>query len=81
MTSGADVLINQYLDACWLEKGLSDNSLESYRRDLTAFATWLSARQGELIACSDADLNAYLAWRFEQKFNPRSTARFHSRMS
>ena len=79
MQSAADTLVHQYLDACWLEKGLSDNSLEAYRRDLTAFADWLGQSRGvSLLNCSDADLNAYLAWRYQQKFNGRSTARFLS---
>ena len=37
-------LIDQYLDAVWLEKGLSDNTLMSYRRDLTLFQQWLEPR-------------------------------------
>jgi integrase/recombinase XerD len=78
MQAACEALINQYLDACWLEKGLSTNTLESYRRDLTALTNWLAPRQVALLACSDADLNAYLSWRFEQKFNARSTARFLS---
>ena len=31
-------LIDRYLDALWLEKGLAENSLAAYRRDLTRFA-------------------------------------------
>ena len=31
-------VIAQFLDALWLEKGLSDNTLLAYRSDLTAFA-------------------------------------------
>lgn len=78
MHPASDPVVNQYLDACWLEKGLSANTLQSYRHDLDAFATWLQARNVTLLACSDVDLNAYLAWRYQQKFNPRSTARFLS---
>lgn len=78
MQPANDTLINQYLDACWLEKGLSDNTLESYRRDLHAFAAWLAKREVELLACADSDLNDYLSWRYQQKFNARSTARFLS---
>lgn len=78
MQPATDTLINQYLDACWLEKGLSDNTLQSYRHDLDAFATWLQGREVALGDCTAADLNAYLAWRYQQKFNARSTARFLS---
>ncbi|MOA08512.1 Tyrosine recombinase XerD [compost metagenome] len=30
-------LIDQFLDALWLEKGLADNTRESYRSDLALF--------------------------------------------
>ncbi|HVL01732.1 MAG TPA: site-specific tyrosine recombinase XerD [Dongiaceae bacterium] len=75
----ADALIGQYLDACWLEKGLSDNSLDSYRRDLTAFSRWLGEnRDTSLLAVSDADLGQYMSHRFERGFSARSSARFLS---
>lgn len=72
-------LVNQYLDACWLERGLSDNTLDSYRRDLVAYAKWLqdSGRSG-LQQASSGDLNDYLSYRYQCKFNARSTARFLS---
>ena len=41
----ADTLIHpeieRYIDAMWMEKGLSDNTLSSYRRDLRQFNDWL----------------------------------------
>ncbi|WP_322997025.1 site-specific tyrosine recombinase XerD [Castellaniella sp.] len=33
--------VDAFLDALWLEDGLSDNTLSAYRRDLTAFGHWL----------------------------------------
>lgn len=77
--AASDSAITRYLDACWLEKGLSDNSLESYRRDLIAFARWLAQQHGlHLLAVTDAHLNQYLSHRYQQQFNARSTARFLS---
>ena len=37
-------LIDQFLDALWLEKGLSDNTRVSYRSDLALFNGWLQER-------------------------------------
>ncbi len=70
-------LIDSYLDAIWMEKGLSDNTLSSYRRDLSAFARWLkkSEPSPDLLAVQPRILQAYLAYRFEQKMAARSTAR------
>ena len=54
--------LDAFGDFLWLEHGLARNSIESYRRDLTAFACWL-ARQGDvrLDAVEAHHLSAYLA--------------------
>ena len=59
-------LIDTFCDTLWLEDGLAKNSLEAYRRDLTAFALWLAATtQTSLLAATSADINAYFAVRHE----------------
>ena len=35
--------IDRFIDALWIEDGLSKNTLEAYRRDLTLYAHWLAA--------------------------------------
>jgi len=71
-------LIDQFLDALWLEKGLSQNSRDSYRSDLSLFNGWLQARHIELPAAGRELLLDHLAWRVEHGYKPRSTARFLS---
>ena len=34
-------IIQDYLQSLWLEKGLSENTLSSYGRDLSKFNLWL----------------------------------------
>ena len=51
--------IDTFVDAIWLEDGLSKNTLEAYRRDLTLFATWLGERA--LDAADYASLQAYFS--------------------
>ncbi|MGR8941805.1 MAG: site-specific integrase, partial [Gammaproteobacteria bacterium] len=34
-------LIDHYLDAAWVEQGLSENTLAAYSSDLRIFAAWL----------------------------------------
>lgn len=59
-------LIDEFCDALWLEDGLSKNTLEAYKRDLLLFAHWLhTERAKSLYAATDADLNAYFAFRHE----------------
>ncbi len=38
-------LLDQFLDAVWLEAGLSPNTLAAYRADLRAFQAWLIKRK------------------------------------
>ncbi len=68
-------LIDRFLDMAWMERGLSDNTLASYRRDLDALALWLSERNLALDRAGSADLQAYLAYRLGRKVSPRSTGR------
>jgi hypothetical protein len=39
-----DPVINRFLDAVWMERGLSANTLAAYRADLTALGRWLDQR-------------------------------------
>jgi integrase/recombinase XerD len=72
-------LIERYLDSLWMEKGLSDNTLDSYRRDLAQYADWLQRRDsGDLQSADRTALQEYLGWRLRAGRSPRSTARFLS---
>ena len=42
-------LIEPFLDALWLERGLSDNTVSSYRTDLEKFALWLDEQGSSLL--------------------------------
>src|SRR5438132_160952 len=78
MTSGADAAdpaVSKFLDAVWLERGLSPNTLAAYRADLTALSRWLAERQIPMIRTSRADLQDFIAWRVHAGARPRSTAR------
>ncbi len=71
--------IERFIDAMWMEKGLSSNTLSSYRRDLRQFNDWLvKNHDSEIIEATRASLQAYLGTRLEQGQSPRSTARFLS---
>ncbi|MDZ7826827.1 MAG: site-specific tyrosine recombinase XerD [Gammaproteobacteria bacterium] len=67
-------LIDAWIDDLWLQRGLADNSLAAYRRDLTALAGWLGPDR-RLAAVNRSDLFDYLSHRYARGFSPRSTAR------
>lgn len=69
-------LLDAFADRLWLEDGLSRNTLESYRRDLVAFAQWLDRMCNKpLMGAERGDLEHYLAERFRRQARPRSISR------
>lgn len=66
MNSPGDDSIDAFIDALWLEEGLSRNTLAAYRRDLALYGRWLALRSTSLDGSSEADLNAYFAARHAQ---------------
>lgn len=71
-------LIDRFLDALWLEHGLSENTLAAYRRDLEGIARWLAASRLDLPGAARADLLTYLQARGQEGAKPRTTARLLS---
>ena len=58
-----ETLVDAFIDALWLEEGLSKNTLAAYRRDLTLYAHWLAGRGRVLLDTAQADLDAYFSAR------------------
>jgi integrase/recombinase XerD len=72
-------ILDEFCDALWLEDGLSRNTLDSYRRDLTQFQHWLKATQRrDLLAATHGDLLAYLAHKVAAKARATTTGRLLS---
>ena len=56
--------IDEFIDALWLEDGLSKNTLAAYRRDLSLYADWLGSKprhERPLNDTAEADLQAYFS--------------------
>ena len=73
-------LIEQFLDALWLEKNLAENTLSAYRRDLTMLVEWLAHRGLSLANAQSDDLQALLGERMEGGYKATSSARLLSAM-
>lgn len=68
--------IDHFLDVLWAERGVSQNTLDAYATDLRQFDNWLKNHAVTLLSVGKGDLQAYLAWRWQQKHKPNSIARF-----
>lgn len=71
-------LVDWYLDVAWMEKGLAENSLSSYRRDLELFQLWLQGRSSDLLEADEVAINRFFAWRAQNGVSSRSIARLLS---
>ena len=69
----SEILIDNFIDELWLEKGLSKNTLTAYRNDIQSFSNWYKGRS--LLEVERVDLLDYLADRLKEGFSSRSTAR------
>ena len=54
-------VVESYIDAVWMERGLAENTLAAYRADLRRFASWLAERDRSLLTATRADVLEYLA--------------------
>lgn len=71
--SNSEILIDNFIDVLWLEKGLSKNTLSAYRHDISSFSDWY--RGVSLLEVQRVDLLDYLSQRLKDGYSSRSTAR------
>lgn len=67
--------VDRFLDAVWMEQGLSPNTLSAYRADLVGLERWLQGHGTTTEAATRSDLLTFMAHRVEAGSRPRSSAR------
>ena len=75
---GHDAVVEQFLQALWLERGLSAHTVSAYRSDLSGYAQWLAGRGESLLGAGRESLLAYLSHRARGGARPRTAARLLS---
>ncbi|MGF1764495.1 site-specific tyrosine recombinase XerD [Aliivibrio kagoshimensis] len=71
-------IIERFLDAMWMEKGLSENTLASYRNDLFKLCGWLESQEATLTSVSVTELQSYQGWLADHNYKQTSRARMLS---
>jgi integrase/recombinase XerD len=71
-------IIDRFVEALWLEKGLAAHTRSAYRSDLALFNGWLQARNVQLPDAGREVILDHLAWRLNEGYKARSTARLLS---
>jgi integrase/recombinase XerD len=68
--------LDRYLESLALERGLSKNTVDGYRNDLSRLGEALAKKRGrDLLAALPADLSAHMRDLQRQGLSPRSSAR------
>ncbi len=68
--------LSEYLEFIEVEKGLSQNTIDAYKRDLTCFLDFCTDNgKSNLKLISRSDLNSYVLYLRNKNYNPRSVVR------
>ncbi|HAS6107958.1 TPA: site-specific tyrosine recombinase XerD [Vibrio vulnificus] len=70
--------VEQFLDAMWMERGLTENTLASYRNDLMKLLQWMEANHYRLDFISLSGLQQYQSYLVDQDYKQTSRARMLS---
>src|SRR6266571_2669868 len=65
--------IDRFLQYLRIEKGVAENTVQSYRHDLEMYRTYLAGR--ELTKVQSADVSGFLKFLYGRKLKPRSASR------
>lgn len=69
-------ILSQYLDFLEIEKGLSGNTIDAYRRDLVEFLEFCHSKAVENVnSIERTQINGYILMLHEKKLNPASIMR------
>ena len=79
MTERISGELDRFVTALWLERGLSDNTCQAYRRDIAGFDRWLLDKGApSVLKIDDGVIQSYLGARLSDGYSHRSIARLLS---
>lgn len=67
--------VQWFLNYARVERGLAENSVQAYRRDLLKFARYAQERKLPFKKVTRGDVLDFLGWLYQQKLDSRSVAR------
>lgn len=70
--------VDEFLDTLWLERGLSQNTMDSYRNDLYKLLGWMEQNNYRLSFISLSGLQDYQSWLMDKDYKQTSRARMLS---
>ena len=70
-----DPNLRAFLSYLFVEKGLSQNTVKAYQKDIESFLSWLQKYHINYINLTEADTNKYISFLFESKLKSSSVNR------
>ena len=75
MQSESKLLIETFLDSIWLEKNLSQNTLESYKNDLSKFRNFLEKNNKSVLKADHFLILSFLSFLLDKGFSSKTVSR------
>ena len=75
MQSESKLLIETFLDSLWLEKNLSQNTLESYKNDLSKFRNFLEKNNKSVLKADHFLILSFLSFLLDKGFSSKTVSR------
>ena len=75
MSDSDRLVLDAFIDNIWIEKGLSKNTLESYRSDLEQFSNWLKTKDLSFSKTDKKDILSYLSFLLKSGLGSKTVAR------
>lgn len=75
MQSESKLLIETFLDSLWLEKNLSQNTLESYKNDLNKFRNFLEKNSKSVLKADHFLILSFLSFLLDKGFSSKTVSR------
>ena len=75
MQSESKLLIETFLDSLWLEKNLSQNTLESYKNDLNKFRNFLEKNNQSVLKADHFLILSFLSFLLDKGFSSKTVSR------
>ena len=75
MQSESKLLIETFLDSLWLEKNLSQNTLESYKNDLSKFRNFLEKNNKSVLKADHFLILSFLSFLLDKGYSSNTVSR------
>ena len=75
MQSESRLLVETFIDSLWLEKNLSQNTLDSYKNDLNKFRLFVEKNEKSVLRADHLLILSYLSYLLDKGFSSKTISR------